>query len=243
MKRLVILLVLTLVACGRVDFENAEPGKMSGAALVMWVGSGEPSRLGNGKFLFVPVRNAPLTFMRSGGEDASKAITIQPEPFYTDGGSIPRVVQAFPGFAAWGYGPAYIVHDWLFVARKCLNTDRRDGTDTASPEMKKIATLTFQDSADVLAEAIRTLERDFGADDGGGATISSVTAGPISARLWRDYGPCTDRLDPAHQKFIDDLNNRVRVMRSGALRGLARSGPVRLSNGDTIEVVDIITLN
>ncbi|WP_415922749.1 DUF1353 domain-containing protein [Tateyamaria sp. SN6-1] len=208
------------------------------------MGSGENSRLGNGRFLYVPVGDRALQFQRPSQDDPSKSIVIRPEAFYTDGGSIPRIVQAFPGFAAWGYGPAYVIHDWVFVARKCLNTDRRAGTDTASAEMKKIAALTFQDSADLLAEAIKTLEAGFDVPENGtGGTISSTTAGPFSLRLWRDTGPCVDRIDPAHQAFIDQLNRPTKSVGRIGVQSVGRSSQVVLENGDTIEIVDFISIN
>lgn len=68
---------------------------------------------------------------------------IVPNTMDTDGGSIPQILHSIGSFTAWGYGPAYIIHDWLFVAHKC------GGTDDSS--------VTFEESALHLAEAIKTL--------------------------------------------------------------------------------------
>jgi hypothetical protein len=38
---------------------------------------------------------------------------------YTDGGSIPRLFWSVKGFSPWGYGPAYVLHDWLFHQHRC----------------------------------------------------------------------------------------------------------------------------
>ena len=243
MKRLALALTCALSACGSVNYDDAPAGALKGSALVLWVGSGEASALGNGKFLYVPLRDRALSFQRAG--DAGAAQIITPEAFYTDGGSIPRVVQAFPGFAAWGYGPAYIIHDWLFVARKCLNRDRRDQTNTASAEMKKLADMTFNDSAVVLAESIKTLAAEFDLPDqgaGSGAIISSFTAGPVSYRLWTEVGPCENRLDPAHQAFVDDLNAQSVGLSARSLQRDLQVRPTELSNGETVFFVDFIEI-
>jgi uncharacterized protein DUF1353 len=243
MKRAALALICALSACGSVNYEDAKVGKLKGSALVLWVGSGEESALGNGKFLYVPLRDKALSFERGANVGASQTIT--PEAFYTDGGSIPRVVQTFPGFAAWGYGPAYIIHDWLFVARRCLNRDRQDQTDTASAEMKKLAEMTFNDSAVVLAESIKTLAADFDLPDqgaGSGAIISSFTAGPVSYRLWNEIGPCENRLEPAHQEFVDQLNAQSARESAFSLQFDLQTRPTRLSNGETVFLVDFIEI-
>ena len=79
---------------------------------------------GSGRFVYVPSPGRPLTFHRR-SHDATVR-TIVPEMMYTDGGSIPRQAQLFRGFSPWGFAPAYMVHDWIFVARHCLT----DGTPT-----------------------------------------------------------------------------------------------------------------
>nr|WP_249779640.1 DUF1353 domain-containing protein [Bradyrhizobium sediminis] len=43
---------------------------------------------------------------------------------YTDGGSIPRIAQIFNGLSPWGFGPAYIVHDWIFLRSQLLRRPR-----------------------------------------------------------------------------------------------------------------------
>jgi hypothetical protein len=42
---------------------------------------------------------------------------------YTDGGSVPRALWGVEGFSAWEYGPAYILHDWLFQRHYCRTPD------------------------------------------------------------------------------------------------------------------------
>ena len=68
---------------------------------------------------------------------------ISPGTMDTDGGSIPRILHSVGAFSTWGYGPAYIIHDWLFSAHKC----------GVQPD----AATTFEESALILAEALKTL--------------------------------------------------------------------------------------
>jgi hypothetical protein len=71
---------------------------------------------------------------------------IVPEVMYTDGGSIPRIFWSIPGLSPWGLGPAYIVHDWLFLVHRCHRK--------APPEVEAI---TFEQSAQILAEVGKQL--------------------------------------------------------------------------------------
>lgn len=41
---------------------------------------------------------------------------IYPKAMVTDGGSIPRVAWVIPGLDPWTYMPAYLIHDWDFMA-------------------------------------------------------------------------------------------------------------------------------
>jgi len=80
-------------------------------------------------------KSDPFRFIRSTGEE------IIPQDVVTDGGSIPRLAWAIPGFDPWTYLPAYLIHDWDFVAHHCI------------PEYKR----TFSESNATLAEAIYTM--------------------------------------------------------------------------------------
>lgn len=128
----------TLASCGHVDYENAPAGKFSGSLFVMWIDDG--GALGDGTFVYVPHPDQPLKFTRTA---QGSVRTIKPQMMYTDGGSIPRIAQVFQGFNPWGYAPAYIVHDWLFVARQC-NTD-----GLANTAEEKVANVTFQERAEI----------------------------------------------------------------------------------------------
>jgi hypothetical protein len=71
---------------------------------------------------------------------------IVPETMYTDGGSVPQILWGIPGLSPWALGPAYIIHDWIFLVHRC--------SLPAPPEVKAI---TFEQSAQILAEVGKSL--------------------------------------------------------------------------------------
>lgn len=180
MRGLVALGLCALTGgCASVDFDAAPAGAFKGELLVMWVGEGSGSE-GDGRFVFVPHPDDPLTFTRSDDR------VIRPGMMYTDGGSIPRAAQAFNGLSPWGYAPAYMIHDWLFHARHCLN----DGA--ATPDQSGLADLSFEESARILAEAIQTLvkARKVERRDVAAGAISWAVASPVARSRWGVKGAC-----------------------------------------------------
>jgi hypothetical protein len=197
--------VLTLLGCGLVDFNKAPVGRFDGALFVMWVGETQGG-LGDGRFVFVP-SDTFTRVMPDGREQV-----ILPEMMYTDGGSIPAIAQVFNGFSPWGYAPAYMIHDWLFVARKCLN----DGQATEGE--KAVAGVSFQDSAEIAAEAIKTLIAvgKVAPNDVAPGVISSVVAGPEAQRLWDAKGACV-HVSAEDAAMVARALNRT--------KGLRQTGP------------------
>ncbi len=244
---------LLLAGCSTVGYDTVKPGSYTGAAVVVWVGAGNDAVLGDGQFLYVPVKNQELTFTRpQDGNPSSDPLTIRPEAFYTDGGSIPRSVQAFRGLNAWAYGPAYVIHDWAFVARKCLNdADENgqvidDGKDLITDEMRKIKSMTFRESAVLMAETIRTLAADYDIDPGlSGPLISNVTAGPISYRLWTQTGKCRELRvsNPEHLEIIADLQDRDADALTATLGDTLRNANITSTGGHEYRVVATFNLN
>jgi hypothetical protein len=104
-------------------------GKFNGRPLVSWNGMDD--------FVFIPDQKQPFSYVTSEGR------TIAPGVMQTDGGSIPRILRGLKKFSSWGYAPAFMVHDWLFTAKKC-----RFAPDTD---------WTFPQSALIMAEAMKTL--------------------------------------------------------------------------------------
>lgn len=202
MRVLALLALVGLTACGAEIYDTARPGEFKGSLLVMWVGPGDPGS-GDGNFVYVPdpTSGQALTFERGVATSGSSVNirTISPDWMYTDGGSIPRGFQPFRGLNPWGYAPAYMVHDWLFAARKCL----RDDSVTPTPAERKVAGVTFRETYEIMAEAIKTLERTHkvsGSDVQPGAITWAVSTG-ISRRIWDQRDACR-RLTPEHVRQV-----------------------------------------
>lgn len=220
LPRLVPALCLAIAACGQVDYGNVKAGEFTGTLFVMWVGEGNDT--GDGRFVFVPNPRDPLRFNRAAA--AASVRTIEPKMMYTDGGSIPRAGQLFKGFSPWGYAPAYMVHDWLFVARHCLNDEE------PSDEHRKLQNVTFKESAEIIAEAIKTLVEtgQVEENDVAARVISGVVAGPIS------YDRCVVK-DECRQ---DTVSEDDETAANAAIPGASRAGLLGqtrlLPDGETI---------
>ncbi len=165
---LTICIALVIAGCSSQAYRDTQEGAFSGAIDVRWIK--------NDYFLFIPNKDDPFTFTRSDGR------TIQPGAMYTDGGSIPRFFWGVKGFSPWGYAPAYIVHDWLFVAQHC----------DYPPDNQ----FTFEESALILAEALKTImetdtsTRSYFAFN----SIYDAVKTPIAENLW-DNGTCNPPID------------------------------------------------
>lgn len=202
-----------LTACGNVNYETTKAATFSGSLFVMWVGENQGS--GDGKFVFVPNPRNPLTLTRNVSNGTVQTIT--PGMMYTDGGSIPRVAQIFNGFSPWGYAPAYMVHDWLFVAKHCLNDGFPDETHLEFSEMQ------LQESAEIIAEAIKGLIESKKVQDNDVAPriIAGAVAGPLAYERWVAKGDCLDeRVSEDHKA---EALAGIPGGRKSRLRGLSRT--------------------
>lgn len=225
MKKCLLLFcaALALVSCGRVDPAQVSRGTFSGNVHLVWIRGGENDPLGDGVFAYLPTDYDRLVFERGDSPWRSEGSeVIIPEAFYTDGGSVPRAFQGLNGFNAWAYGPAYVIHDWIFVARKCLN-DEDITPELVTDEMRKVSNMKFVESAYVMAETITSLAGAGRPDNADNANlIASVTAGPRTKSLWHQKGACEKSLvspevlaelmqtaekDEALRKERDDLVN------------------------------------
>ena len=155
--------VLLLSGCASPGYGDTSSATFSGKLDVRWVG--------NNYFLFVPNPQSPLTLERADGS------TITPGLMFTDGGSIPKMFWGIEGYSPWGYAPAYMVHDWLFVTEHCKD----------HPDSK----YTFEDSVTVMAEAMKaimesnTKVRNYFVFD----TVVGAIDSPIAEKLW-EKGKC-----------------------------------------------------
>jgi hypothetical protein len=86
-------------------------------------------------FALIPHKDAPFSFRRP-----NNGAVIAPRHMFTDGGSVPWLAQSLPNLSTWGYGPAYLVHDWLFDLHHCHRTD-----------------LDFDAARDIMMEAVKAL--------------------------------------------------------------------------------------
>lgn len=221
---------VVITACGPNIYQKAKAGEFTGRIFLMWIDDG--GVLGSGTFVFVPVPGQELTFTRKNPAATVKSIT--PEMMYTDGGSIPRVAQAFKGFSPWGYAPAYMVHDWLFIARNCI----KDGTPMGREG--DIAGMEFAESADVMAEAIRTLvaQNMVKKNDVSEAIIPSVVGGPIARGLWDKEGACAGRrVSEADRKAVEAALPGARVSLRSAFRTLPDGRVVRVKPARVIDTI------
>jgi len=139
-------------------------GKFEGDLDIRWV---KPDR-----FLFIPNPAHPFRFTTSGN------LVITPEKMVTDGGSIPREFWAVKDYSPWRYGPAFVIHDWLFEAHHCK---------TAGYEK-----LSFNQSATILAESIKTLMESHVAprDELALWTIFEAVSTPKARAIWDKPNGC-----------------------------------------------------
>lgn len=100
------VLLLMLSGCGGQHYSRIEAGELKGDLIVEWRNPDS--------FIYIPAPDNPLRFIRS-----ENGHVIQPQRMWTDGGSIPRAFWVFRNYSPWGYGPAFIVHDWLFRMQQC----------------------------------------------------------------------------------------------------------------------------
>ncbi|WP_271588451.1 DUF1353 domain-containing protein [Bradyrhizobium sp. CCBAU 53415] len=126
----VLFVAVTLAGC--VGWIRYGDGILKGRVVVQWTRED--------KFIYLKTGN-PLSFQPS-----FLNTPIVPETMYTDGGSIPRIFWSIPGLSPWGLGPAYVIHDWLFEVHRCHR-----------PAPPEVAAITFEQSAQVLAEVGKSL--------------------------------------------------------------------------------------
>ena len=141
-KAIAVVAMASLGLGGCLDFiygwhyDQTKTGDLKGTIRIRWVA--------NDQFVYEPDPSDPLRFKRADGS------IIEPRTMYTDGGSIPQALRAIKAYSPWGYAPAFLIHDWLFVVKQCKLSGHEK--------------LTLEDAANVMAEAMKTLmeKPDFG---------------------------------------------------------------------------------
>jgi hypothetical protein len=156
------LLLASLSACSTfgLAYESIPAGKLKGKLIVRWI---KPDL-----FVFTPDKAEPLTFTRFDGS------MIIPQEMVTDGGSIPRPMWVFRSYSPWGYAPAFIVHDWMFRAKRC--------------SLPEATNYTLADSASAMAEVMKTM-MEAGTVEKDSQTIAMMHAAVTSRfaqQVWDD---------------------------------------------------------
>ncbi len=157
---------------GDIFYKQLGTGLFVGAPSITW--NGYDRKNSRPTFLFQPDN---FTYVTSSGRQ------IVPGVMDTDGGSIPKLLHSIGNFTPWTYAPAYIVHDWLFVAHKCGFSPDND--------------IQFESSALILAESLKTLmEIGFRTEDESMQIFSKAedtvyliyqaVRSPIARRIWDD---------------------------------------------------------
>lgn len=121
--------IYLLTGCAAGHYAHTDAGTFYGQTNLEWKNSHE--------FVFHQSLERPFYFERANGDK------IIPPSIYTDGGSIPRPFWILRGYSPWEYGPAFIIHDWLFVAHQC--------------HVGGYEKYTLQDAAQIMSECIKTL--------------------------------------------------------------------------------------
>jgi len=161
----VALIGLLMCGCASIHYDHTHAGKLSGRLIVEWR---NPDL-----FIFRPDASSPLVFVRS------DATAIQPGEMFTDGGSIPRPFWVFRNYSPWGYGPAFIVHDWLFHMHNCK-----------LPGYEKF---TLNEAAVVMSEVMKTMMETPGFDYGDKSTVYlmyTAVQTPPAEEAWNN-GRCS----------------------------------------------------
>jgi hypothetical protein len=182
------LATLLLTACGTWIQDDIPDGMLSGVVTIEW------DRQDN--FIYRPEPPKALSFQPSFWKNSNMRIT--PTLMYTDGGSIPRFFWNIPGLSPWGFGPAYVIHDYIFAVHRCGWND------------PVVSQISFEQSAEVLAEVGKALiELGLIKDDALNAIVWGVRT-QYARNLWNTPGSADDCKIPP-KTFVRGQN--IQVMR------------------------------
>lgn len=144
-----------LVGCHSLPGAGTPPsGRLDGVVLLQW--NKEDG------FIYVPDPKDPLTYRLQGKPP------IVPGRMFTDGGSIPRIFWGFQGYSPWAYGPAYMLHDWLYHQHRCKQETGYNFEEANAVLQDAINILAAQGKVDSnapdVARSIRWAVDNFGHD-------------------------------------------------------------------------------
>jgi hypothetical protein len=157
---------ILLSGCATYHYNHTPPGQLSGKLIVEWY---KPNL-----FKYKPDAGDPLTFVRSNGD------IVKPKEMVTDGGSIPRAFWVFKNYSPWGYGPAFVAHDWLFHVKNC--------------NLPGYPAYSLKDAAWVMSEVMKTLMATPGFDYGSKSSmyLMYVAVQTAPAKEAWEHGTCQD---------------------------------------------------
>lgn len=162
-----LIAALCLMGCAQHHYNRVATGTtFEGDLIVQW--------LAHDRFRYLPSPARPFTIHRPG------QAPIIPTAFETDGGSTPRIARVFRNYSPWGYGPAFVAHDWLFEAHHC--------------DLPEYRAVTLDDAADVMSEIIKEMMEnrdDFERDAFALYTIDKAVRSGIARSYWDAQPPCT----------------------------------------------------
>jgi Protein of unknown function (DUF1353) len=154
-------------------YETTAAGTLKGKLQVEWVDQDT--------FLFIPDPANPLTYTRANKE------VVQPGMMRTDFGSVPVALRALKSYSPWGYAPAFLIHDWLFVMKHCK-----------LPGHEK---LDLDGAATIMAEALKTMmeSKRFGEPNKLVHYSMYEAVRTSTARDYWDKGTCPTAQDKANK--------------------------------------------
>ena len=93
-----------------------------------------------------------------------------------------------------------------------------------------IANMTFRESAEIMAETIKTVaaQYDIAPETAqAGQVVAPVTLGPVSRGLWELRGACADqKVSPEHMAIVADINGGLEAAIEVAPEGFDSGGVV-----------------
>lgn len=217
-----ILTFVFLFSKNRITFENTEAGTLEGETVVVWVG--------DDKFVYVP--STPLKFtLPDKIKGLGPGTVLLTEMIYTDGGSIPQVLHGFDGFSPWAFGPAYVIHDWLFAARQNLNAEAsmstemrarfnslKSDTQHQQDAYAQAAQIPFEATPYILASVMKTLINRgvVKRNDEAFALIGAAVGSRIARRLWNSKAA----------KLVSEKHEREALLAIEGKAILPQDGPI-----------------
>ena len=157
LHRILLVALMPVIGVGCVTNSSLpiDRGKIEGRTLLAWEDGF--------RFVYIPKPNNPLVYTFAATNPLAKTLgTIEPRTMYTDGGSIPRLFWSQDGLSPWDYGPAFILHDWIFNRHYCRDASlilSREQANAVLYDALEIVDLQRNKEKDLNARRARQLIR------------------------------------------------------------------------------------